>query len=121
VQSTAPFEVAPSEPPGGPRVAFRGREGPTRRDATALAFAPICFANLILSNRFKGAGSATTAFAVDRLGAMIGGLLEYFASLVGYGPLLFVVAGAYPAASLFGRSHLVERPDVPAAVASGSP
>jgi len=35
--------------------------------------------------------------------------------------LLFVVAGAYAAAYPFGRSHLVEHPDVPAAVASGSP
>ncbi len=89
--------------------------------ATALAFAPIFFANLIFSNRFKSAGSSTTAFAVNLLGAMIGGLLEYFALLIGYRALLFVVAGAYAAAYLFGRSHLVEPPDVPAAVASGSP
>ena len=46
---------------------------------------------------------------------------EYFALLIGYRALLFVVAGAYAAAYLFGRSHLVERPDVPAAVTSGSP
>ena len=88
--------------------------------ASALAFAPIFFANIIFSNRFKGVGSSTTAFAVNLLGAMIGGLLEYLALLVGYRALLFVVAGAYAAAYFFGRSHLSERPDGASALASGS-
>lgn len=88
--------------------------------ASALAFAPIFFANIIFSNRFKGVGSSTTAFAVNLLGAMIGGLLEYLALLVGYRALLFVVAGVYAAAYFFGRSHLSERPDGASALASGS-
>jgi hypothetical protein len=77
--------------------------------ATALAFAPVFFANLIFSNRFRDVGSSTTAFAVNLLGAMVGGLLEYTTLIVGYRALLIVVAGAYGVAFLFGRSHLVGR------------
>jgi len=77
--------------------------------AVALAFAPVFFANLIFSERFKESGSSTTAFAVNLLGAMVGGLLEYTTLIIGYRALLIVVAGAYGAAFVFGRSHLLGR------------
>ncbi len=77
--------------------------------ATALAFAPVFFANLIFSNRFRDVGSSTTAFAVNLLGAMVGGLFEYTTLIIGYRALLLVVAAAYGAAFFFGRSHLVTR------------
>jgi hypothetical protein len=77
--------------------------------ATALAFAPIFFANLIFSNRFRDVGSSTTAFAVNLLGAMVGGLLEYATLIVGYRALLIVVAAAYGLSFIFGRSHLLGR------------
>lgn len=76
---------------------------------TALAFAPIFFANIIFSNRFKGVGSSTTAFAVNLLGAMVGGLLEYTTLVIGYRSLLIIVAAAYAASFYFGRSHLLSR------------
>jgi len=77
--------------------------------AVALAFAPVFFANLIFSERFKESGSSTTAFAVNLLGAMVGGLLEYTTLIIGYRALLIIVAGAYAAAFVFGRSHLLGR------------
>ncbi len=76
--------------------------------ATALAFAPVFFANLVFTQRFKNVGSSTTAFAANLLGAMVGGLLEYAALIVGYRALLIVVALAYGGAFFFGRSHLVK-------------
>jgi len=74
--------------------------------ATAIAFAPVFIANLVFTQRFKNVGSSTTAFAVNLIGAMVGGLLEYVALLVGYRSLLVVVALAYGAAFLAGRAHL---------------
>jgi hypothetical protein len=74
--------------------------------ATAIAFAPVFFANLVFTQRFKDVGSSTTAFAINLLGAMVGGVLEYVALLSGYGILLPVVALAYGAAFFVGRRHL---------------
>lgn len=74
--------------------------------ATAIAFAPVFVANLVFTQRFKDVGSSTTAFAINLLGAMVGGLLEYVALLTGYRTLLLVVALAYGAAFLAGRRHL---------------
>jgi hypothetical protein len=74
--------------------------------ATAIAFAPIFLANLVFAQRFKAVASSGTAFGVNLLGAMLGGVLEYGALAVGYRTLLFVVAGLYGLAFLFGRSHL---------------
>jgi SAM-dependent methyltransferase len=74
--------------------------------ATALAFAPIFVANLVFAERFKDVSSSTTAFGANLLGAMVGGLLEYGALIVGYRALLLVVAGLYGLAFLSGRSYL---------------
>jgi hypothetical protein len=68
--------------------------------ASALAFAPIFFANLVFSHSFRDTWTADMAFAVNLLGAMVGGALEYLALLTGYRALLIVVAGFYVAAWL---------------------
>ena len=69
--------------------------------ATAVAFAPVFVANLIFAERFRGVGSSVVAFGANFLGAMVGGLLEYGALVVGYRGLLLVVAGLYSLAFLF--------------------
>ena len=63
--------------------------------AVAIAFGPIFVANLIFADRFRQVGSSTVAFGANLLGAMVGGLLEYGALVVGYRALLLVVAGLY--------------------------
>jgi hypothetical protein len=76
--------------------------------ATALAFAPIFLANLVFAERFREVSSSTKAFGANLLGAMVGGLLEYGALVVGYRALLIVVACLYGLAFLTGRSHLYD-------------
>ncbi|MDQ1373411.1 MAG: hypothetical protein QOJ09_749 [Actinomycetota bacterium] len=68
--------------------------------AIALAFAPIFVANLVFAQRFRDVGSATTAFAANLLGAIVGGMIEYIALISGYRFLLVVVAGLYGLAFL---------------------
>jgi SAM-dependent methyltransferase len=74
--------------------------------AVALAFAPIFLANLIFAERFRDVSASTSAFGANLLGAMVGGVLEYFALVIGYRSLLFVVAALYGLAFLTGRKHL---------------
>ena len=62
--------------------------------ATTLAFAPVFFANLVFAERFRRVGSSTIAFGTNLLGAMVGGVLEYSALVVGYRSLLVVAAGS---------------------------
>jgi hypothetical protein len=76
--------------------------------AICLAFAPIFMANLVFTQRFKDVGSSTIAFGANLLGAMVGGLLEYSALIVGYRALLVVVAILYGLAFVFGRRYLRE-------------
>jgi len=75
--------------------------------ATLLAFTPIFFANLIFADRFRGTADSTTAFAVNLLGAMAGGLVEYMALMTGYRALLLVVAVFYGLAFLTSRRTAV--------------
>ena len=63
--------------------------------AILLAFAPIFLANLVFAQRFRESASATTAFAANLLGAIIGGALEYTALITGYRFLLVVVGILY--------------------------
>lgn len=56
--------------------------------ATFLTFTPIFVANLIFAQRFAQTASATAAFGANLLGAMVGGVLEYSALLVGYRALI---------------------------------
>jgi len=74
--------------------------------AVMVAFTPIFLANLVFAQRFKDVSSSAPAFGANLLGAMIGGLLEYGALLVGYRALLVVVAVLYGLAFVFGRAHL---------------
>ncbi len=74
--------------------------------ATVVAFAPIFLANLVFAQRFKDVGSSTVAFGANLLGAMIGGVLEYAALVVGYRSLLIAAAVLYGLAFLAGRRHL---------------
>jgi hypothetical protein len=71
--------------------------------ATVLAFAPIFFANLLFTSRFKDAANPTAAFAANLFGAMVGGCLEYLSLVLGYQLLLVVAALLYLAAVLIGQ------------------
>ena len=70
--------------------------------ASALAFAPIFLANLVFAQRFAGAANSGTAFAVNLLGAMIGGALEYLSLITGYRFLLIVIGVLYGLAFVTG-------------------
>lgn len=74
--------------------------------ATAIAFAPVFLANLVFAERFRDTGDSTTAFGANLLGAMVGGLIEYSALVIGYRALLAVVAIIYGLAFLSGRGAL---------------
>jgi spermidine synthase len=71
--------------------------------ATALAFAPVFFANLIFAERFQDTAEPTTAFGANLLGAMLGGALEYTSLVIGYRNLLLVAAAMYAVAFATGR------------------
>ncbi len=77
--------------------------------ATVLAFAPIFFANLLFTSRFKDAANPTAAFAANLFGAMVGGCLEYLSLVLGYRYLLIVAALLYLAAVLVGQRWLSRR------------
>lgn len=66
--------------------------------ATLVAFVPIYIANVAFSKRFRESGDTRSAFAVNLLGTILGGCLEYSALFTGYNNLLFVVAVLYLAA-----------------------
>jgi hypothetical protein len=74
--------------------------------AVGLGFGPVFLANLIFADRFRDVGSSTIAFGTNLLGAIVGGVLEYGALVVGYRALLIGVAALYALALLAGRSHL---------------
>lgn len=71
--------------------------------AIVIAFAPVFLANLIFAQRFREVGSATSAFAANLLGAMVGGVVEYASLVTGYRALLVLVAVLYGVALLSGR------------------
>jgi SAM-dependent methyltransferase len=66
--------------------------------AVAVAFSPVFVANLIFAKRFADTADATSAFAANLLGAMVGGCLEYLSLIVGYQALLAVAAVLYACA-----------------------
>jgi uncharacterized PurR-regulated membrane protein YhhQ (DUF165 family) len=77
--------------------------------ASALAFAPVYLANVAFAKRFRDTDDSRSAFAVNILGAMVGGCLEYLALIVGYRSLLIVAALLYAAAfALTPRRVLVK-------------
>ncbi len=74
--------------------------------AVIIAFMPIFLANMVFSQRFRDTGDSTTAFGANLLGAMVGGILEYSALIIGYRWLLVLVALLYGLAFLTGWRHL---------------
>jgi len=63
--------------------------------AVAVAFTPIYLANVAFAKRFATTDDSRAAFAVNILGAMVGGCLEYLALLTGYRNLLVLTALLY--------------------------
>jgi hypothetical protein len=76
---------------------------------SALAFAPIFLANLVFAQRFSDVANSGTAFAVNLLGAMAGGALEYLSLITGYHVLLIVIGVLYGLAFLAGRLTASQR------------
>ena len=68
--------------------------------AVLLAFLPIYLANIAFAKRFSESADSRAAFAINIMGAIVGGCLEYAALLTGYANLLLVVAGLYLVAFL---------------------
>jgi hypothetical protein len=68
--------------------------------AVLLAFAPIFLANVAFAKRFATSADSRAAFAVNILGAMVGGCLEYLALLTGYRNLLILAGVLYLVAFL---------------------
>ncbi|MDP9327127.1 MAG: spermidine synthase [Actinomycetota bacterium] len=81
--------------------------------AVALGFAPVFVGNLVFADRFRDVGSSTIAFGTNLLGAIVGGVLEYGALVVGYRALLLAVAALYALALVTGRSHLAQERGAP--------
>jgi hypothetical protein len=85
--------------------------------ATCLAFLPVFVANLIFAARFRDTARSTVAFGANLIGAMLGGVLEYAALVVGYRNLLFLVGVLYGMAfALRPIGETERRPDEPSAV-----
>ena len=80
--------------------------------ATFLLFVPIFLANLIFSRAFRETGFPTLAFGANLVGAVLGGVLENLALLLGFQVLYIVAALLYAAAALSARKA------APAAVAA---
>ena len=65
----------------------------------ALVFSPVLCAGLLFSSSYKRSSSTAADFGANLLGAMIGGVCEYFSLLAGYRFLLIPIAGCYLAAT----------------------
>ena len=63
--------------------------------ASAVAFAPIFFSNLVFTRSFRDTRTADMAFASNLLGAAFGGALEYLSLVMGFRALLLVALGLY--------------------------
>ncbi len=74
--------------------------------ASALVFAPVFFANLVFARDFKDTDAADMAFASNLLGAVLGGVLEWTAVLVGYQQLSLIVAALYALAYATSREWI---------------
>ncbi len=94
---------------------------------SAIAFAPVFFANLVFTFSFKDSEAADLAFGANLVGAMVGGVLEWSALVTGYQALLMVVAGVYllawiarPRSVLTGELARVVPPSLASARQEGS-
>lgn len=68
--------------------------------ATVLAFLPIYLANIAFAKRFRESGDSQSAFAINLLGTIVGGCLEYAALFTGYNNLLILTGLLYLVAFL---------------------
>ena len=68
--------------------------------ATLIAFLPIYLANVAFAKRFADSADSQSAFAINLLGAIVGGCLEYAALFTGYNNLLLVTGLLYLVAFL---------------------
>lgn len=68
--------------------------------ATMLAFLPIYLANVAFAKRFASSSDSQSAFAINLLGSIVGGCLEYASLEIGYNNLLIVAALLYLGAFL---------------------
>ena len=68
--------------------------------ATMLAFLPIFLANIAFAKRFRESSDSQSAFAINLLGTIVGGGLEYAALLTGYNNLLVLTGLLYLVAFL---------------------
>jgi len=62
---------------------------------SALVFSPVFIANIIFANRFRQTINSVSAFGVNLMGAVLGGLLEYSSLVIGYQNLLLLIAVLY--------------------------
>ena len=69
--------------------------------AILISLLPIFFANLIFSNHFSHQNNAEISFGFNMVGALFGGLLEYFSMLYGYHFLLYLIGFCYLVAIIF--------------------
>ena len=63
--------------------------------ACVIGFLPVYLANIAFAKRFAASDHAQSAFAINLLGAILGGCLEYGALVTGYRNLLIVVGVLY--------------------------
>jgi SAM-dependent methyltransferase len=89
--------------------------------ASALAFAPVFVANLVFAERFRTVAEPQVAFGANLLGALVGGVIEYWSLVVGYRALLIVAGVIYGLALLAGHRHLVGRRPVEATSRPAAP
>ncbi len=71
--------------------------------SVAYVGAPVLFASLCFALRFSVRRDADLAFGWNLLGAVAGGLLEFFSMAIGFKALVLVAGGAYLASLLTGR------------------
>jgi len=73
--------------------------------AILLAFTPIYIANVAFAKRFQESGDTRSAFAINLLGTIVGGCLEYAALFTGYNNLLLLVGVLYLLAFVMVPKH----------------
>ncbi|CAM4396849.1 Spermidine synthase [Mycobacterium basiliense] len=73
--------------------------------ACVIGFLPVYLANIAFAKRFAATDHAQSAFAINLLGSILGGCLEYGALLTGYRNLLIVVGVLYLFAFLLTPKH----------------
>lgn len=97
------------------------RTDPPTRLALSILYvaAPVIFASLIFAARFKVRPAADLAFGWNLLGAVVGGLAEFFSMALGFRAMTLVAITAYLLAFLVARRSPDGAP--PPAVESPAP